>query len=88
MTRIVAILMVGHTEAAAGRVRERLGQDGLLATVRCVAVQEDLADVLQERAWDVVLTDDQPEMRAEQVLALVARQVLDIPVVALVSHDD
>jgi two-component system, NarL family, sensor histidine kinase UhpB len=88
MTRIVAILMVGHTDEAAGRVRDRLGQDGLPATVRCVAAREDLVDVLQERAWDVVLTDDQPEMRAEQVLALVARQVLDIPVVALVSHDD
>ncbi|MGG7054279.1 ATP-binding protein [Nitrosomonas sp. ANs5] len=88
MARIVAILMVGHTDEAAGRVRERLGQDGLLVTVRCVAAPENLMDVLQERAWDVVLTDDRPDMRAEQVLALVSRQVMDIPVVALVSHDD
>lgn len=43
---------------------------------------------LQQQEWDLVLTDDRPDLSAAQVLGLLARLGLDVPVIALVSRQD
>ncbi len=88
MIRTLAILMVGHTVEEAEQVHGLLVQGGLQAEVCCVAVVEALPGVLEQQEWDVVLTDDRPDLSAEQVLMSLSALAMDIPVIALVSHQD
>lgn len=88
MNRTVSILMVGHSLEDADWVRGLLATDGLSAIVYSVTVIDCLPAVLQEREWDVLLADDRPDLRLKQVLAQLSVHAPDIPVIALVSHQD
>lgn len=88
MHRTLAILMVGHSPEDAGLVRDLLTRDGLRAMFQSVSAMDYLPGVLQEQEWDVVLADDRPDLRLEQVLAQLSACGSDIPVIALVSHHD
>lgn len=88
MVRMLSILMVGHTVGEVGQVRNLLEQNELPAEVHCVTAPDALPEILQQREWDVVLTDDRPGLSAEQVLMSLSAMAIDIPVIALVSYDD
>lgn len=88
MVGALAILMVGYSAAEAGGLRDLLEQGGLSAKVDCVAMADMLPGRLQQQEWDLVLTDDRPDLSAAQVLGLLARLGLDVPVIALVSRQD
>ena len=88
MVGALAILMVGYSAAEAGGLRDLLEQGGLSAKVDCVAMADMLPGRLQQQEWDLVLTDDRPDLSAAQVLGLLAKLGLDVPVIALVSRQD
>ncbi len=83
MIRTLAILIAGYTaEGAEGAewLRNLLQQGGLPAEVDCVATTEALPGMLQQREWDLLLTDGQSELSVIQGLG--------IPVIALLSRED
>lgn len=88
MVGVLAILMVGYTAAEAEWLCDLLGQGGLSVEVDCVAAADTLPEVLQQREWDLVLSDDRPGLSAVQVLGALAELGLDVPVIALISRQD
>jgi len=87
MVRTLAILLVGHTVVEAGQVSSLLKQSNLSAEVRRVGTANELPEVLQQR-WDLVVTNEQANLSAVQVLDALVKLELDTPLIAQVTRWD
>ncbi|MDT8363785.1 MAG: histidine kinase [Nitrosomonas sp.] len=83
MTELRAVLVAGQDAQALREIRALFLQAGMVVIIEQVSGQAQLAEPLASRSWDVLLTDDRPELDAGQVLALAATHAPETPLIVL-----
>lgn len=78
--------MVEDSERDIDRVLQILSQGGFKTDCQCVNTAAALGDALMSRDWNIVLSDyDLPHLNAQEVLQIIRRKNLDIPLIIISS---
>lgn len=85
----LSLLIIESSEKIIDQVLQILSQGGFDADYLCVGTAVALDEALKSRDWNIVLSDyHSPQLNAEEVLQIIGRRNLNIPLIIISSDVD